>query len=221
MSMADTLSLAILCGQCQQIFKGRWAPKESLGVATRSQPHRQTAADPHLRESPTDDLPSPENSDTYSEDGWYENPDWVKVITVNETSTIPSKAMSSLSPQHHSILDLEESARNGCHLCTVIWDIVPDKIEELESAAKENLARLIGVVVVRPYNEDDVSREDVALEISYFVDGEVVREAYVFTVGVQLVNPKSRLLPPFRLRAVLTKGRVVKSLFTFSGIATI
>ena len=61
----------------------------------------------------------------------------------------------------------------------MLWDMVPSKILAESS-------RIVGVVVVRPYEDN------FALEISYYANGNVSRESYLFTIGVVLLHPGSR-----------------------------
>ena len=67
-------------------------------------------------EIPTERLSSSETSskdegDDDDEDYWYEKPDWAKVLVTDGASAASSNSVSYLSPQHHSILGLQESAR--------------------------------------------------------------------------------------------------------------
>ncbi|KAH0562579.1 hypothetical protein GP486_002736 [Trichoglossum hirsutum] len=186
--MENTLPLAILCGPCQQVFEGHWAPKESLETASPA--GRIEELDRPSGDSPADKLPLREGTSLSSEDDFYENPDWVKVVATDKTDTSPLKTTSSLSPRHLSIQSLEESALNGCHLCTTIWDRVSNRVGELETSTKEDLSRLIGVIIVRPSNEDIAGQGSVALDVSYFIDGEIAQNTYVFTADFLLVDHK-------------------------------
>ena len=111
---------------------------------------------------------------------------------------------SFLSPRHHSVTGLKQSAENGCNLCMALWDIVCDRACGLERPNGETLDPLPGIIIIRPYNDGE---EMFILEISYFVDGKVKKEAHVFTVGMLMIAYRGRLpsyLP--RLHAKIHKG---------------
>jgi hypothetical protein len=195
--MADDLPLATLCEFCQQIFEGEWVEKEAVDfTVTSSNSTRQIeelgeCSGPNREES----IGSQMDKDPFSGDGWYERPDWVKMVAADiDTCVEASLEKTCLSPQHHTIAGLEQSARNGCHLCTILVDIVRREIQQLEESTDEVLSRLVGIIIVRPSNEDSDGQESITLEISYFIDGRVEEEAYVFSVDTLLIPHQSKCL---------------------------
>ena len=193
---ADALPLAELCELCQQIFEGQWMEKELLELATGSNATNR-AGDPGecLEQNRVDNISSQTDTASFSVEGWYENPDWVKVMVADtEIGNAASlENVSFLSPQHHTIAELEQSARNGCNLCRTLVDIVRDKTHELEEPIKKVLPQLLGIVIVRPYNNVGDNQESIVLEISYFIDGKVEQETYGFSVDILLLPCQSML----------------------------
>ena len=92
-------------------------------------------------------------------------------VNVNSTGDF------SLRPLlHHSLKSLQASARSGCHLCTMISDVVSYEVEILKKDPKheDSLRRAVGVVDLRRKPGPVFSSLTHAerLIISYYVDGE-------------------------------------------------
>ena len=162
-------TISKLCTVCQGIFRGLWAP----------------------RPWPVSELDSIDlgNSEDEADNG-LEGRDWARLL---EESSSPISVRYEL-PLHHSIPDLELSAENGCHLCTMIWDKIPQKYTghenddlELWQLLRQRSRRLIGVVAIRPYADIDDERQDLCLELSYYLDGASDNsQAYLCTVDLDL-----------------------------------
>ena len=194
-----------LCSLCSNIFEGHWVERESVEAnvpaveAGRSSP----SANDKLtnRDSVVDDIIDAKgyprqdegdgDEDDYedSENYFYERPDWVQLLPVNESAQ-PAFA----SPTHHPLDKLGISAGNGCHLCTLILDRVAYSLDFDIRATEEQIRRAIGIVIVRPVRrgEDEEgivghSMQPLALEVSYFVDGESQsQDAYMFTISLDV-----------------------------------
>lgn len=135
---------------------------------------------------------SRENSSDEDND-FYEKPDWVKIISVGRASEPLDQTENFFSPLHHSIKDLEASAQNGCHLCTLFWDLLSKKSEDMSKMDEARLRRAQGVIIVRPKPnviEDDIDQQasqPLMLSVPYFLDGNCERESsYLFTIELEL-----------------------------------
>jgi len=71
---------------------------------------------------------------------------------------------------HHTASNLEQSAPNGCSICSTIVDLVRYKIDELD------YYRRSGIAIIRS-SEDPCDEDSLVLEILYFVDGKVEQKA--------------------------------------------
>jgi hypothetical protein len=155
-----------LCAACQDIFRGLWAP----------------------RPWPVPELDSIDLED--ATDNGLEGRDWSRLL---EEGSSPISARHEL-PVHHSIPDLESSAEEGCHLCTMIWDKIPQRHTGHENDDPvlwqllwQKSARLIGVVAIRPYADIGDIRQELCLELSYYLDGASDNpQAYFCTVDLDL-----------------------------------
>lgn len=166
-----------LCSTCLDLFHGHWIKRPPSANSISGS------------ESATYD----EASDETSQDQFYEQPDWVKVSEGSARGYEPAP--------HHSIPGLQISAGQGCHLCSLIADKIPkdhtgheNSDAELWQLLKQNSGRLIGVVVVRPYAEDDIEQQDLCLEVSYWLDGDSDNtSAYFLTVDLELCKVAGKL----------------------------
>src|SRR5271154_6856418 len=168
--MSDVGDTRQLCELCRCIFHGHWQAREE------------------------DDDSGNESLDEWNEEKcFYERPDWLQSEGGANSSIDTPSSLKQSSPAHHSILALETSAKNGCHLCMIIWDQLQSRLQNLREKLGDDLRRAIGMVVARP-SFDSVDNEDprnspepVDLEILYFLDGKCeARDAYVTTVGIDL-----------------------------------
>ena len=157
-----------LCEKCRLIFRGHWIPKLS---------------------SSEEDAESPASSNDF-----YEQPDWVQCVDSLGALAQESSARPYESPIHHDLRSLKSSAVDGCRLCSMLLDAVPETHDghqasdpELWQIFRRHPERFRGVVVVRPYGGDQNEDTDLMLEVSYFLDARYDNvSAYFFTVDLDL-----------------------------------
>ncbi len=195
------MALNQLCESCQNIFRGHWLSKNDcdtkVNAAKNADGRQAPAADECEEASSTLTTCSPiardRNGSSESEpDELYEQPDWLR--TLNEDPASANAVYES--PIHHDVDGLELSAKQGCHLCKILWDKFPTSHTGHENGdpklwriLRESSRRLKGVVVVRPY-EDNVNEHGqvLCLEISYFLDGNITQHNnYLCTIELDLV----------------------------------
>jgi hypothetical protein len=172
-------TISKLCAVCQDIFRGLWAP----------------------RPWPVSELDSTDlgNSEDETDTG-LEGRDWSRLL---KESGLPTSVRHEL-PVHHNIPNLQLSAEEGCHLCTMIWDKMPQKYTGHENDDPvlwqllwQRSARLIGVVAIRPYADIDDERHDLCLELSYYLDGASDNpRAYLCTVDLDLWSDQGTFTLP-------------------------
>lgn len=155
--MESAMALNSLCKVCQPIFEGHWTERSKL----KAHMNKKQESGSSIRLSGSD---------------FYERPDWVKVSMCCNNDE--EKELSYDSPKHHSTVRLQDSARMGCHLCTMIWDQIYYHRESMDLKDRESLDASLGVVTCRPqagYNTDNESeqdgREELILEVSYIIGG--------------------------------------------------
>lgn len=201
--------MSILCEACRRIFQGHWQPAEEQIIEVSS-------------EGGEDDLGDDDAS------VFYERPNWVQTVETHDSFPGAENTVTgSRSPKHHSIRDLEVSAKKGCHLCTLIWDQLRSNLEaDLKKRSKNYfsgtyLDHAIGVIVVRPVGDrvhDDQDDENglhsgpepLDLEVSYFVDGECTnRDAYFTTISLDLQPAKSKSTSLLTLSVLSLPGLIL------------
>jgi hypothetical protein len=182
--MSNLYPPAALCELCKQIFEGCWVSKESLQLRGQNNPTGLTEEPISSALRETESWPGDDTNS--SDDGFYEEPDWVKLVAANESDCASLVPQNYYSPTHHNIEMLERSAKSGCYLCTIFWDLVHDMVHELEGPKKEEIDRLMGVVIARPNQEESFEEDIIQLELSYFVDAKLKQDAFAFTVGIIL-----------------------------------
>jgi hypothetical protein len=172
--MSSAKNAQKLCGLCRRIFRGDWQARED---SIRS-------GNGSLEDG---------NDDSH----FHERPDWLQIDGRVNLGTEQIPILKPSSPSHHSIPALEISAKNGCHLCVIIWDHLQSKLPDLTKSWGNNLNCAIGVVVARPTFdsvEDEKPRsgpEPVDLEILYFINGKCeIQDAYITTVGIDVQPAK-------------------------------
>ena len=180
------MALSTLCNLCQQIFEGRWIENDAWELSSDTTPHRIEDLDGVSEYSP--EAISYSQPDLASSFDYHWSPDWVKVI---DGELDASDAASTLSPPYHTITDLQESARNGCSLCTAFADLVHDKLKALDDSTEEFVSRLSGIVIVRPSQDACDVSNSLVLEISYFVDGTIEEDSCCFSVDLLLLSHQS------------------------------
>jgi hypothetical protein len=163
-----------LCELCHRIFRGHWHAREE---SVRSE-------NGSLEDG---------NHDSH----FYERPDWLQIDNRVNLGTEQTSILKPNSPAHHSIPALEISAKNGCHLCVIIWDQLQSKLPDLTESWGGNLSCAIGVVVARPTFdsvEDEEPRsgpEPVDLDILYFINGKCeIQDAYITTINIDVQPAK-------------------------------
>lgn len=176
--MPELPVLNILCQECQNIFEGHWVCRDD--VETKS-PNDKNITEDEAGEISSLRRGSENSSD--SDSNFYEKPDWVKSMSADRAFELSWQTVNFGSPLHHSIKDLEISAQNGCHLCTLFWDQLSTKLKEVTEADEARLQQAKGIIVVRPRPsslEDDADKQalqPLMLEVSYFVDGNCESES--------------------------------------------
>lgn len=190
---ADFVPLSNLCSLCQQIFEGKWVEKESWELENSATARGIIDLDDTSGE--TLERADSSSADTTSsfEEHWYESPDWLKLVggTSDTISSFELNAKLLYSPPHHHITELETSALNGCALCEVLANSIRDKRDELSESTKDNISRLSGIAIVRPSQWACDVEDSLVLQITYFVDGKVEKEAYSCSVDVLLLPYQS------------------------------
>lgn len=158
-----------LCRKCQEIFTGHWTTRASSVLEI-------------YEDAEHDDNSNPGVDEESSTTDFYDRPDWIQAISSQFSD--PAR-----SPKHHSITGLKESAADGCKLCVLLWDQLPDLLLDREQEHRIDLSRAIGIAVVRPSfidTADDQTEElprTLDLEITYCLDGrDDVEEAYLHLV---------------------------------------
>jgi hypothetical protein len=150
---------AQLCKHCEGAFSSHWIAKDSI------------------------ELNDSDDDASFSE-YFYEAPDWVTLVNADDATSQPSEGYRS--PPHHNLAQLEQSAHQGCYLCTIFFDKVRDGMENLSTDKKATSSRLRSFLIARPNYDDSFGGEIVQLEISYFIDGLIKPDTFALTVGVIL-----------------------------------
>ncbi|MCJ1466391.1 hypothetical protein MMC07_005010 [Pseudocyphellaria aurata] len=125
-----------------------------------------------------------DNEEISDDDSYfYEKPDWVKDISFDRARELSQQNRLFCSPLHYSVKDLEVSARNGCHLCSLFWDQLLHNLKNMTKADEAKLQQAKGLIIVRPRpnplegNTDRQAPQSLVLAVSYFVDGNCERQS--------------------------------------------
>lgn len=180
--MATTNNMATLCTKCQSIFEGEWMEKPNAELESDSS-SISGAKEIHAGETDTA-IHSDSEDDSTTDSYFYESPDWVKKSDTNPGTNDEENSNSFTSPQHHSVPDLKLSSDSGCDLCTLLNDIVLGRVDEIDEA---DIPRAMGIVIVRPAPELSELQESIVLALSYFLDGELKQDAYLFGIEIILI----------------------------------
>ena len=154
-----------LCDVCLCLLRGLWTPRTDEFEA---EPDADGSDDAGANAVDSTDLAPDDEEDYDLGSEFYERPNWLH----------SAEGSSDLkSPLHHSVPALKQSAEQGCHLCNLLQDRMPQVHTGHENSDpmiwrlfEEKSPRLIGVATVRPYGEEETVG-NLCLEISYFVDG--------------------------------------------------
>jgi hypothetical protein len=167
---------AQLCKLCEHALSSHWVAKDSIQPEDADQGENMTGEENASIGS---------DSTSFSE-GFYEAPDWVTVVTADNTTSRSSDTYRS--PPHYNLADLEKSASQGCYLCTLFWDNVRDGMRNLTAEKKAVIDRLLSFVIARPSHDDSFEGLIVQLKLAYFIDGLIEPDAFAMTVGITLYN---------------------------------
>jgi hypothetical protein len=161
------------------LFRGHWADENDF--ASRLRIELVTDAD--------------EEQDETMSDKVFENP-----------ATDKLQDTGALGRRHHTIPDMQNSAKDGCHLCTILWDMISQKMEEMNASEelKERLRSAEGYPDIELWkslhsgwddsdSEEEATEEDsdLRLELRYFLDGDFrpYSEDLKASLSLLMLNP--------------------------------
>ena len=185
--------MSTLCERCTALFSGQWKARVDDGedditetdevdfTCNEDINHNVSEQSDVELSAEVDDAIDIDSESFEVDDGtdFYERPRWLH----------RSNKFADFQPfLHHSIPTIESFAAQGCHLCNLLLDRLPEyhtghenPDTSIRQMVKNKSPRVIGVASVQPYDETSkVPAGNLCLEISYFVDGDSSRSANYF-----------------------------------------